>query len=193
MDLTATVYSDEASMANGSNGESALPMVTPQIVEEPETGLVPQAQAQPVAGLFGDQRIFVNAPQYHWHVQGAVGADDEARQHIVALAQRLHQFGHRTEERELELWHRLSNVADASGVERRLATAQERWESEYNKFIAELSNFVNKEINDFRSSIVVMSESLRDVRVFNTQNREICTSYVSADGKSTESSDIHPF
>ena len=74
-------------MANGSNGESALPMVTPQIVEEPETGLVPQAQAQPVAGLFGDQRIFVNAPQYHWHVQGAVGADDEARQHIVALAQ----------------------------------------------------------------------------------------------------------
>ena len=69
-------------MANGSNGESTLPMVPPQLVEEPETGLVPQAQAQPVAGLFGDQRIFVNAPQYHWHV----GADDEARQHIVALA-----------------------------------------------------------------------------------------------------------
>ena len=172
MDLTATVYSDEASMANGSNGESTLLMVTPQIVEEPETGLVPQAQAQPVAGLFGDQRIFVNAPQYHWHVQGAVGTDNEARQHIVALAQRLHQFGHRTEERELELWHRLSNVAEVPGVERRLATAQERWESEYNKFIAELSNFVNKETNDFRSSIVVMSESLRDVRVFNTQNRE---------------------
>ena len=102
-------------MANGSNGESTLPMVTPQIVEELETGLVPQAQAQPVAGLFGDQRIFVNAPQYHWHVQGAVGADDEARQHIVALAQRLHQFGHRTEERELELWHRLSNAADGLG------------------------------------------------------------------------------
>ena len=83
-------------MANGSNGESTLPMVTPQIVEEPEMGLIPQAQAQPVAGLFGDQRIFVNAPQYHWHVQGAVGADDEAKQHIVALAQRLHHFGHRT-------------------------------------------------------------------------------------------------
>ena len=94
-------------MANNSNGESTLPMVTPQIVEEPETGLVPQAQAQPVAGLFGDQRIFVNAPQYHWHVQGAVSADDEARQHIVALAQRLHHFGHRTEERELELWQML--------------------------------------------------------------------------------------
>ena len=62
MDPAATVYSDEASMVNGSNGESTLPMVTPQAVEEPEMGLVPQAQAQPVAGLFGDQRIFVNAP-----------------------------------------------------------------------------------------------------------------------------------
>ena len=68
MDPTATVYSDEASMANGSNGESTLPMVTPQIVEEPEMGLVPQAQVQLVVGLFGDQCIFVNAPQYYWHV-----------------------------------------------------------------------------------------------------------------------------
>ena len=71
MGPTAIVYSDGASMANGNNGESILPMVTHQIVEEPETGLVPQAQAQPVARLFGDQRIFVNAPQYHWHVQAA--------------------------------------------------------------------------------------------------------------------------
>ena len=134
----------------------------------------------------------MNAPQYHWHVQGAVGADDEARQHIVALAQRLHQFGHRTEERELELWHRLSNVADVPRVERRLATAQEMWESEYNKFIAELSNFVNKEINDFRSSIVVMSDSLRRSSYIQYSSPRICTSYVSADGKSTESSDIHP-
>ena len=60
----------------------------------------------------------MNAPQYHWYIQGAMGANDEARQHIVDLAQRLHQFGHRTEERELELWHRLSNTADVPGVER---------------------------------------------------------------------------
>ena len=54
MDPTTTIYLDEASMANGNNGESTLLMVTPQIVEEPEMGLVPQAQAQPVVGLFGD-------------------------------------------------------------------------------------------------------------------------------------------
>ena len=73
--------------------------------------------------------------------------------------QRLHQFGHRIEERELELWHRLSNVADVPGVERRLATAQEMWESEYNKFIAELTSFVNKEISEFRQRILSVGES----------------------------------
>ena len=67
-----TVYLDEASMANGSNGKSTLQVVMPQAIDEPEVGLVPQLHAQPVASLFGDRRIFVNAPQYHWHVQGAV-------------------------------------------------------------------------------------------------------------------------
>ena len=172
MDPAATVYSDEASMVNGSNGESTLPMVTPQAVEEPEMGLVPQAQAQPVAGLFGDQRIFVNAPQYHWHVQGTVGADDEARHHIVALAERLHQFGHRTEEREMEIWHRLSTAADLPGVESRLAGIQEIWESEYNKFVEELSTYVNKEINGFRRGIVVTGENLSELRILNTRYRE---------------------
>ena len=48
------VYSDEASMANRSNGESILQVVTPQVMEELQMGLVPQAQEQPVVLLFGD-------------------------------------------------------------------------------------------------------------------------------------------
>ena len=71
-----TVYSDEASMANGSNGESTLQVVTPQAIDEPEVGLIPQMQTQPVAPLFDDRRIFVSAPQYHGHAQGAVGTDE---------------------------------------------------------------------------------------------------------------------
>ena len=59
----------------------------------------------------------------------------------------------------MELWHRLSNVANVAGVERQLAIAQETWESEYNKFIAELSNVVNKEISEFRQHILSMGES----------------------------------
>ena len=89
-----TIYSDEASMANGKNWEISLLVVTPQVVDEPEIGLVPQAQAQLVARLFGDQQIFVSTPQYHWHVQGAMGANDKAMQHIVTLVERLYQVGH---------------------------------------------------------------------------------------------------
>ena len=33
-----TVYSDEALMANESNGESTLQVVTPQAIDEPESG-----------------------------------------------------------------------------------------------------------------------------------------------------------
>ena len=44
MDPTATVYSDEASMANGSNGESTLLMVTPQMAMS--SGFHPQIDGQ---------------------------------------------------------------------------------------------------------------------------------------------------
>ena len=47
-DPNVTVYLDETSMGNGNNGETTLPVVTPQVVEVPKTGLVPEAQAQPV-------------------------------------------------------------------------------------------------------------------------------------------------
>ena len=56
-----TIYSDEASMASG-NDSNGVPVVTPQQIEEPETGLVPQEPRPLARDLFGDQRIFVNAP-----------------------------------------------------------------------------------------------------------------------------------
>ena len=155
-------------MVNSSNGGSALPMVTHKVVEELEIGLVPQAQDQPVVGLFRDQIIFVSAPQYNWRVQGAVGINDEARQHKVALAQRLHQFGHRTKEREIELWHWLSNAIDLPRLERLLNKNQEIWETEYNKFVNELSIFVNKELNKFQRSPVIMGDLIRDFCISTT-------------------------
>ena len=79
MDQNLMVYLHNASSANGSNGESILQVVTAQAMEELEMGLVSQAQEQPVAPLFCGWKIFVNAHQYHWHVQGAMDANDEAR------------------------------------------------------------------------------------------------------------------
>ena len=66
-----TTYSDEISIGsgNGSNGVPTLFAVVPSVVEEPEASLVPQIALQrPSEDLFGDQRIFLHAPQYHWHI-----------------------------------------------------------------------------------------------------------------------------
>ena len=63
-----TMYSDEVSMGSGigSHGALIVPAVVPYTIEEPEASLVPQTTLQrPSEDLFGDQRIFLHAPQYH--------------------------------------------------------------------------------------------------------------------------------
>ena len=78
----------------------------PRLRKNPKTRL---AQMWPVVTLFCDQRIFVNAPPYHWHVQSAVGVDGKASQQLVALVNQLYTFGHCTKEHEMELWSRLGH------------------------------------------------------------------------------------
>ena len=143
-------------MANGSNGESTLQVVTPQAIDEPKVGLVPQMHAQPVASLFGDRRIFVNAPHYHWHVQGAVGANKEARQHIVALAQRLYEFGHHIEDCKMEIWHRLGSMMELPEVERQVAKNQQVMANESDQFVLKLSDSLNQEFHQFRQRIILL-------------------------------------
>ena len=102
-----TTYSDEISTGsgNGSNVVATLLAVVPYVVEEPGVGLMPQTALQrPNEDLFSVQQIFLHAPQYHWHIQGAIGVDEEAKQQVVALAEQLYRFSHRTEAKEMELW-----------------------------------------------------------------------------------------
>lgn len=74
------MYSFEISMENGNgSNHTSLLVVAPQIIEELEMGFVPQKPRPLAIELFGDQRIFINAPQYHWHIQGAGNANEEAR------------------------------------------------------------------------------------------------------------------
>ena len=87
------VYDDEEVMTNGHNGP-APPQPAHPVIEEPETDLVP-AGGPSGSGDFapGGPRIFVQAPQYHWHSVAAAGTDAEARERLVALEQRLFAFG----------------------------------------------------------------------------------------------------
>ena len=46
-----------------------------------------------------------------------MGADEEAKQYIVALAQGLYEFGHCIEDREMEIWHWLGSIVELPEVE----------------------------------------------------------------------------
>ena len=143
-------------MGNGSNGVSAVPEVVPYAIEEPETSLVPQtALPRPSGDLFGGQRIFLHAPQYHWHVQGAAGVDDEARQQVVALAEQMYRFGHRTEAREMELWGRVQNTMESSGIHQLLAQLEQSMKDATSKFAGEMYAHVNDSVGQVEKTLVV--------------------------------------
>ena len=113
--IAPLVYSDEEEMRNGHNGD-VPPQPKGPLVEEPETDL-----GHPVAargsGEFtpGGPRIFVQAPQYHWHSVASAGTDAEARERLVALEQRVFAFGKQTEEREVELLARIAQLEAQRG------------------------------------------------------------------------------
>ena len=94
--------------SRNGNGDSLNPVASPSAVEEVSNVLVPQIPAQPAPPLFDDRHIFISAPQYHWYV---TEGDTEVRQHIIALAQHLHEFDQKIEAKETEKWRRLGLVA----------------------------------------------------------------------------------
>ena len=93
-------------MGSQSNNTLSIAPIVPYAVEEPGTSLVPQEVHPPQEALFSDKRIFVHAPQFHWHNygQGAMYVDRDAKNQIMTLADRLHEFGRWTEAHEMELW-----------------------------------------------------------------------------------------
>ena len=122
-------------MQNGGNGGEGSGQIVPQVVQpdqvEEVRTLVPQAALEAIPGqptpprqpfeLFDSSRIFVHAPQYHWHAIAAEGAavlEQEAREHIVSIADLLDHFGHQTELREEELWAHFESSTEGSQVVR---------------------------------------------------------------------------
>ena len=136
-------------------------------------GLVPQQHTQPVAPLFGDRRIFVSAPQYHWHVQGAVGTDEEVRQHLVALAQQIYEFGHQTKACKMKLWHWLGIAIQLSEVKQRVANCQQEMANEFDRFTQRLSDFINQEIHQFGQRLTLLEGTSQTSQDIGTQAREV--------------------
>ena len=88
-------------MRNG-NGDPSLGLVLaiPR-VEEPDDPTLALQATDPsflidTAAQSG-ARIFIHAPQYHWHTSGTDGIDQEARERLVALEALVDCFGQQTE------------------------------------------------------------------------------------------------
>ena len=75
-------------MRSQRNGFQVVVLVVPSMIKKPGLSLVPQEMHPPQEALFGDRRIFVHAPQFHWHdySQGAMDVDRDARKQIMDLA-----------------------------------------------------------------------------------------------------------
>ena len=96
-------------MLNGHNGDVS-PQLTLPVVEEHETEVIQAAIAPGGSGDVtpGGSRIFIQAPQYHWHTVTSAGTNAEARERLVALEQKVFAFGRQIEEREAELLARIA-------------------------------------------------------------------------------------
>ena len=80
---------DDQVMRNG-NGDPSLGLVpaVPRIEEPDDPTLALQATdpSFPIdTAAQSSARIFIHAPQYHWHTSGTDGIDQEARERLVAL------------------------------------------------------------------------------------------------------------
>ena len=69
--------------------------MVPRVKEPKEQSVVLQATDLPLPEDTVAQsgaRIFVHAPQYHWHTSGTGGIDQEARERLVALKALVDRF-----------------------------------------------------------------------------------------------------
>ena len=124
-------YDDEAMRnGNGDPSQALVPMV-PRVEEPKEQTVALQAAdlsfPEDTIAQSG-ARIFVHAPQYHWHMSGTGGIDHEARERLVALQALVDRFGRQIEDREDVLASRV----DAEGAARAQGMAefqefQETW------------------------------------------------------------------
>lgn len=148
------MYSNEASMASGNgNGDSLAPIVVPIVMEEVSYTLIPQAPMQPAPPLFKDQRIFVHAPPYHWHV---AGVDMEARQRLVALDQLLFEFGQRIEAREAEIYNKLGLFAMKDEVQAILVGYNNEFKSEVTQMQRQLALLADKDIDKMIRELAIL-------------------------------------
>ena len=120
----------------------------------------------PQEALFGDRRIFVNAPQFHQHdyCQGAMDVDRDAKNQIMELGDRLHQFGCRTEAREMKLWGWVQDALRAPEVHQLVSQVEVSMEDATAKFAQDMYQYVDVEVVKLANELAALGTNLQDVQ-----------------------------
>ena len=90
-----------------------------------------------------------------------MGVDDEARQRVVALAEQMYRFGHRTETREMELWGHVQNVMEASGVHQLLAQLEQTMQKETTSFAEVMYKYVDDSARQLEKTLAAYWERIK--------------------------------
>ena len=153
-------------MGSQSNGLPPVAPVVPSTIEEPGSSLVPQEVHPPQEALFGDRRIFVHAPQFHWHDygQGAMDVDRDARNQIMDLADLLYTFGRRTEAREMELWGRVQETLRTPEVHQLVSRVETSMQEASAQFAQDMYQHVADEVAKLVDELAALGTDLEDLQ-----------------------------
>ena len=166
---------DDQSMGSQSNGLPAVAPVVPSAIEEPGSSLVPQEVHPPQEALFGDTRIFIHAPQFHWHDYGpeTMDVDRDARNQIMDLADLLHTFGRRTEAREMELWGRVQETLRTQEVHQLVSRVETSMQEASAQFAQTMYQYVEEEVAKLVEDLAALGTDLQDLQTHQVSGEQL--------------------
>ena len=127
---------------------------------------MPQEVHPPQEALFGDTRIFIHAPQFHWHDYGpeTMDVDRDARNQIMDLADLLHTFGRRTEAREMELWGRVQETLRTQEVHQLVSRVETSMQEASAQFAQTMYQYVEEEVAKLVDDLAALGTDLQDLQ-----------------------------
>ena len=139
---------------------------------------MPQEVHPPQEALFGDTRIFIHAPQFHWHDYGpeTMDVDRDARNQIMDLADLLHTFGRRTEAREMELWGRVQETLRTQEVHQLVSGVETSMQEASAQFAQTMYQYVEEEVAKLVDDLAALGTDLQDLQKHQVSGEQLAGS-----------------
>ena len=116
--------------------------------------------------MFGDRCIFVHALQFHWHdySQGEMDVDRDAKNQIMDLADRLHEFSCQTKDREMELWGWMQDMLRTPEAHQLVSQVELSMQDATAQFAQEMYQYVGDEVAKMADELATLGTYLQDIQ-----------------------------